>query len=263
MKIFYILLIVLLSISSQSVFGQCDSNIHQYKPIGGVSYEPSGKIILESDSTKFDGYLFFELHKKSDKNFYIGDHTLSITEIFFVKKLDDFRSKKERFYYNEVYLKYPFADVNPFDTGYSNNRGEVKVLNSEDENFKELKSFYTKFIDIRDNYPYEYFLLGKMTSILIDTSHVKLMKSTASDIAYFIFRVKFYAGVLKYKSEVYKPYQKTRAESYMYFNEQNFFLPISKAYIFKPVDENILLENGFVKSDWFPDYLYRKCDSKK
>lgn len=234
---YFIPLILVSLIFSEVLLADCDSNKVK---IGSVLYEPNGTIELKSDSALFNGFLIFEVHKQSDKDFYIGDSTFSTIEIFFLNDLTEFNFSSKRYYYNTTYL------------GSEINRG------SESENLNKLAAFYQIFLKIRDYHPEKYFLLNEMTSAIFDTNGTKLFKLKENDRAYFIFKVKFYGANLRYKSMVFFP-SREKYESYKYFSEMNFFLPVSKAFIFEPLNENILYKNGFTKSEWFPDYLYKKC----
>ncbi|MBX7046517.1 MAG: hypothetical protein K1X86_11850 [Ignavibacteria bacterium] len=248
--------IVFILVFQTNLFCRVDS-CDKYIPLGSINNMPHGKIELVSDSTFLNGYVVFKLHKDTDKNFDIGDSTTRLIEIFFVKYLYEMNSEHKKLIYNETYLEYAFADEFPYDTGWVPHRGVVRVKEDNNQNFKKLKAFYKRFLNKRDYYPDDFFLLGKMTSAIFDTNKVKFLKLDDNEISYAIFRANFYAGIVKYKSWVAQNIDGISSREFV--DELSFFLPVSKAYIFKPVDENILLENGFVKSDWFPDYLYRKC----
>lgn len=257
--IIFILTFSLLFVGAKQLEAQEDTNCKIPIEISPILYEPVGVVQLESDTTFLDGYLVFELHKKSDKYFDLGDTTASFLEVFFINDLSKINSIESRITYNTCYLEYASGYYNSFYPGYAVNKGVSVPINTTTPEYTKLRNFYREFIKIRDYHPQDYFLLEKMTSSMFDSTNSELFKLNDENLTYYVFTAKFSAGILKYKSEILLPGRKSLKESYVCFGTKNFFLPTSKAVEFKPIDESVMLKNGFTKSDWFPDYLYKKC----
>ncbi|MBX7046527.1 MAG: hypothetical protein K1X86_11900 [Ignavibacteria bacterium] len=238
------ILLIILFLSGDILSLPNDSGCVRAKKISQVIYESKGIVKIDEDSCLFNGYLVFEVHQKSSKLFDIGDSTISKVEIFYIKDLENINARKERIFYSTTSYAYAYADEIPYDTGKGNNKGVEIVLDNKEENFQKLKSFYDRYIQWTETLGAKFFLSGSKTSAIFDTTSVPLVKYNKNDVSYFIFSVKFFGAIFDYKSEVYL-FSRTLGDRYISFDNQKFFLPVSKSFIFEPVDENVLFQNGF------------------
>lgn len=226
----------------------------KYKRAGHTFYNPHSAITLENDSLYFDGYLIFEAHRFKDDKFHYYDWTYYQFDVFILDSLKNINNYSKRCFFNSTFLDYYYADDKEigYDTGTGRNKdhGEVEITDDLKESFQKFKTFYHKYLNVRNISDDKYFLMEKLTTKLFDITKAVLWKYDSDSISYFVFRCSFYTAILKYDAYY------IGKEELIFLRDLHFFLPVSKAIMFKPVEENAMSSAGFTKSIWYPSNMF-------
>jgi|GEM_PF-3673615 len=253
-----ILLTYLITFITPTIYSHIkNENDTNFKMVGFTTYIPSSDITLINDSLYFDNYIVFEAHKSKDVKFHHFDYTYYQFDIYLLDSLTDLKAINKRRYFNSTFLDYYYADLEgmQYDTGHVS----VKIPSDKYEEYYRFKRFYEKYLYVRDynvmhmnDKPIErYFLMNKLRTKIFERPDAYLWKYDSDSVSYFIFRCSFYTAILKYDA-----YYEIRHGGRVYERDLLFFLPVSRAYLFEPVKESILVDAGFTKSKWFPVNLF-------
>lgn len=249
--------LVFLIIISADLFSQnIDTSDNKYKVAGETFYNPHSPVFLENDSVYFDGYLIFEAHRFDDNKF-VNDWSFYQFEIYILDSLEKIKDHAKRCYYNSFFLDYYYADEEGigYDTGTGTNKNKGTVIITEDlrEQFQGFKGFYSKYLHVRTYSENKYFMMGTLRTKIFENPNVYLWKYNNDSISYFVFKCSFYTAILKYDA-----YYIAKDGQKVFLKDLLFFLPVSKAMLFEPVDENTISKAGFTKSEWYPPDLFLK-----
>jgi hypothetical protein len=184
--------IIIIDQNGQSIVKpyQPDTIDNKYKMAGYTFYEPHSPVSLENDSLYFDGYLIFETHRFEDDKFHNYDWTYYQFEIFTLDSLEKIKSYSNRYYYNGTFLDYYYADNKEFSydtgTGINKHKGQVIITENLRKPFLKFKTFYFKYLQVRNISDDKYFLMGALRTKIFENAKAFLWKYDNDSISFFI-----------------------------------------------------------------------------
>lgn len=208
-----------------------------------ISSENLGNIVstkLLSDSIKFDGYIIFEFPMENKFTNTTNSVQYVISNFYFVESLDNIFEQNKRYYFDsyDIILKDFYYQC---ITEFENHKQDTDFI-----------SFYETYNNLRyKNSTLLPFLYRPLTTeIFFQEIEPFYMNETESKVSFF-FKASFIGTTFQMDREV--------------LNESNdrkiitviSIYPISKVCVFEPTSEFEILQNGFKKSSWFPDYLFK------
>ena len=240
----------------------------KYKKIVSRYYEPfSDMIDLESDSVYFSDYMVFKIFKIPNRQIFESDNVNYICDIFWIKNLNDINNTSKKYLFNSWTINYskyvfPFHENEISDSSISDSLFNIlKEDTITFEKFRRFANFYRnyqkKVLLSNDKIP---FTLKDFTTKIFDSDSVLFWSYDDIDsIGFFVFKNTFYTAILKYDCWHYAETPGDNdniIKAYEY--GMKVFLPVSKAFVFKPLEVETARQNHFTKSEWYPDDMFIK-----
>jgi hypothetical protein len=201
-----------------------------------------GRIIstnLVNDSANFDGFIIFEFNK-NDNEMITSDSSKYVSlNFFFVDSISNIIVKSKRCYFDSYSIILQ-------DFYY-------KCITKTEKNKQD--SEFVKFFEFYNNYKYRNstfmpFLYRPLNTEIFFQDIEPYYLNNDINIIYFVFKVSFNSTTFLMKRERKDNSNENRIVDLL------ITFPVSKSCMFEPVEESKILENGFLKSNWFPNYLF-------
>ncbi len=227
------LFILIVFFSYNLVFGQ----VGKEKKIISKEFSNFDSIKVIEDSTFFEGYLVFKIHKKPDTLNYKTDNEFYVCDIFWLKNLSFINQDTSYFYYNFYTLMYNQFIIN----------NDYRKNNSN--NYLEFKYLFEKYFQTHSDAAY-YMIQFLNTNIF---KNVKFWNyGSKKKVGYFIYKISLTGSIISVSFSMYS--KNNDKEPFI----KKILIPLSKFYIFTEVTEFELLNLGFKESKWYPKNLFRK-----
>ncbi len=215
-----------------------------FKSIYSHNFGNISQIHLIEDTLDFDGYIVFECPK-----IYVEERETDFKEYFkckfyFIENLENFNIDEKKLWFDSFKINLTsFYDDCIFHPG----------KNSEEINY--LK-FYENYIsNYQKNITVVAFMFYPLNTELFFKGIKPWSLISVDSISYFIFKV----SVKGTSFEMTRELSTSKDEEQIKKGKKiNFLFPISKASIFEPEYDSILISQGFVQSKWLPDYLFNR-----
>jgi hypothetical protein len=232
-------------------------------------FEFGDTVIVECDSIYYKGYLIFQIDKSPYQGYYPLSEEFYICNIFWINNLQDITDKSKYFYCDSfISLDLPRRVFKGDEPLIIIETGEIQYPDTNvDSKLSEVVNKYSAYLS--KNITVSPFMSNTMlTTELFITGITFFNYYDENTVGYYIFENSFDGFILKGTLNYYdhnkekgvekglKKYESVKIE------DARVLVPFSKAYIFQPVADSILIANGFKRSRWEPEnllyYQYQK-----
>jgi hypothetical protein len=228
--------IILFFIINVPIFGQINN-----KYISSLIFDDYNFPEIVNEENIIEGYLFIKITKKNDSTIYRIEDSLIFLNIFFINQLSDFNNYSKRYLFlDDIFL---FDQISLRKKKMSK---EIKLFFNDrlNKRIRDSSKCILKISDLRIN------ILDKNNfwNYYIDTK-----------IGYFIFKVSLKAAIIK--SDLYYPIfeyvngESVKTKKLGSITQAKILLTLGKCIEISEINSEELIKYGFIKSDWYPDFL--------
>ncbi len=228
--------IILFFIINVPIFGQINN-----KYISSLIFDDYNFPEIVNEENIIEGYLFIKITKKNDSTIYRIEDSLIFLNIFFINQLSDFNNYSKRYLFlDDIFL---FDQISLRKKKMSK---EIKLFFNDrlNKRTRDSSKCILKISDLRIN------ILDKNNfwNYYIDTK-----------IGYFIFKVSLKAAIIK--SDLYYPIfeyvngESVKTKKLGSITQAKILLTLGKCIEISEIKSEELLKYGFIKSNWYPDFL--------
>ncbi|MCB1177212.1 MAG: hypothetical protein KDK36_06495 [Leptospiraceae bacterium] len=223
-------------IISIQAYGQ-DNNLL----VSGLIFEDFDDPKIINEELFFEGFIVFEIPKKTDRTIYLIEESSVNLNVYCVKELEDIPYLSKRYYLiNDIFL-------------FSMNEMRKKKLPKNIQSFfrERFEKVYLDSSKCGDNG------LSLNTKIFSRINFYNFIDNT--DIGYFIFKVSLKAAIIK--SDLYYPIfeyvngESVKTKKLGSITQAKILLTLGKCIEISEIISEELIKYGFIKSDWYPDFL--------
>ncbi len=226
------LFFILILFSNNTVLGQEGKD----KRIISKQYYEFDSIKVIEDSTSFEGYLVFKIHKRPDSLIYKIDNKVYSCDVFWLSNLNYIEQDTSYYFYNFYTLLYnQYVLKNDYENDISFDYLKFKYL---------FEKYFQSYSDAA------YFMIQALTTNIF--KKVKFWTYGSNHkVGYFVYKISLNGTLISALISIYG----SDAEDKLIIKK--FLIPLSNFYIFRETSSFELLEIGFKESKWYPRNLFR------
>lgn len=230
-----IIMFIFFIISFQA-FGQ-DKNLL----VSSLIFEDFENPKVINEEVFFEGIIVIKIPKKIDRTIYLIEENSVTLDIYCVKELEDLPYLSQRYILiNDIFL-------------FSLNEIRKKRLPVDIQSFfrERFEKVWLDSSKCRDNG------LSLRNRIFSRVNFYNCFNDT--DIGYFVFKVSLKAAIIK--SDLYYPIfeyvngESVKTKKLGSITQAKILLTLGKCIEISEIKSEELLKYGFIKSDWYPDFL--------